>query len=111
MQTLKLIVLLAWLALLLCQLSLLLPAQSISYYWSLPLIAALLIPLRGLLTDRLYTYRWTGFMTLLYFCIGISELTANPDLRVYGFGTTIASIALFLAVIYRARQLATAAQR
>ena len=81
MQTLKLIALLAWSGLLLCQLSLLMPALSISYYWSLPLIAGLLLPLRGLVTDRLYTYRWTGFMALVYFCIGISELAANPALR------------------------------
>lgn len=111
MPVLKLLALLSWSALLLCQASLLLPALAVSHYWSLPLIAALLLPLRGLLGDRLYTYRWIGFMALVYLCIGFSELAANPALRLYGFGTAFASILLFLAAIYRARQLAMARQR
>ena len=111
MPALKVATLVSWSILLVCQLSLLLPSLAVSYYWSLPLIAALLIPLRGLLSDRLYTYRWIGFMALVYLCVGISELAVNPALRVYGFGTTAASILLFLAVIYRARQLSAAAGR
>jgi len=69
------------------------------------LVLPLLIPLRGLLGDRRYTYKWIGFVTLLYFCIGISELFSNPELRLYGFATTIASTSLFLASIYYARYL------
>jgi uncharacterized membrane protein len=103
--------LLAWLALFGFQLSLLLPGLQVSYYWSLPLVVALLMPVRGMLSGKLYTYRWTGFLTLVYFCIGISELVANPALLVYGFGTTISSILLFLSTIYYARQLASHARR
>lgn len=106
MHPVKSVSLASWLGLLGFQLSLLLPAFEVSYYWCLPLIVALLIPLPGLIADRLYTYRWIGFLTLLYFCVGISELVANPDLRIYGFGTTIASILLFLSTIYYARRLA-----
>lgn len=105
MHPLKTICLASWLGLLGFQCSLLLPKLQVSYFWSLPLIALLLIPAKGLLADRLYTYRWIGFLTLLYFCVGISELVANPELRVYGFGTTIASLLLFLSTIYYARLL------
>jgi uncharacterized membrane protein len=49
-------------------------------------------------------------MTLIYFCVGISELVSNPLLRVYGFGTTVASVLLFLASIYYARYLGQQAQ-
>ena len=105
MHPLKLVSLVAWACLLLSQVALLLPALEISLYWSLPLIALLLIPLRGLLLARRYTYKWIGFLTLFYFCIGISELSSNPELRIYGFATTVASIALFLASIYYARYL------
>lgn len=94
-----------WLCLLLLQLSLLLPASGAGYYWSLPLIGLLLIPIRGLYRGRRYTYKWIGFLTLLYFCVGISELVSNPALRVYGFGTTLSSLGLFLSGIYYARYL------
>ena len=50
-------------------------------------------------------------MTLVYFCVGISELVSNPLLRVYGFGTTISSTLLFLASIYYARYLAQQARQ
>ena len=49
--------------------------------------------------------RWVGFLTLLYFCIGISELVINPNLRLYGLVTTVASVTMFLASIYYARFL------
>ncbi len=105
MHPLKLISLIAWACLLLAQLGLLWPALEVSLYWSLPLIVLLLIPLRGLLRAQRYTYKWIGFLTLFYFCIGVSELAVNPALRVYGFVTTLASLGLFLASIYYARYL------
>ena len=74
-------------------------------YWLALLALPLAIPLNGMLRDRRYTYKWVGFLALLYFCIGISELFSNPELRVYGFATTIASTLFFLAVIYYARYL------
>lgn len=105
MHTLKLISLLSWLILAAFQAALpwLMPAPG--QYWTLLLLLPLLIPLRGLLTDQRYTYRWIGFLTLVYFCIGISELVSNPQLRIYGFGTTVTSILLFLTSIYYARYL------
>ena len=105
MHPLQLISRIAWACLLLAQLALLWPALEISLYWSLPLIVLLLIPLGGLLRARLYTYKWIGFLTLVYFCIGVSELSSNPALRIYGLVTTAASLGLFLASIYYARYL------
>ncbi len=105
MPSLRAISLVSWLALLGFQLALLWPGNGIDYYWIILLCAPLLFPVRGLLRDQVYTYRWIGFMTMIYFCIGISELVTNPQLRLYGFGTTISSAILFLASIYYARFL------
>ena len=102
MHPLKLTCLLSWLALVALQLALPWLAGS---YWLLLLVLPLLIPLRGLLGDRRYTYKWIGFLTMLYFCIGIAELVTNPELRLYGLGTTAASTLMFLASIYYARYL------
>ena len=105
MHALKIIALLAWLLLLALQAALpwLMPAPA--NYWSLLLALPLLLPLRGLVADRRYTYKWIGFLTLLYFCVGVSELLSNPQLRVYALGTIIASNLLFLSSIYYARYL------
>ena len=111
MHPLKAISLLSWLGLLACQLYLLLPANEVHYYWVILAALPLLIPIKGLLFDQRYTYRWIGFMTLVYFCIGISELVANPKLLVYGLATTVSSTLLFLASIYYARYLGLVSRR
>lgn len=105
MHPLKIICLLSWISLLAFQLSLFLPGSGVNVYWATLLVVALLLPGRGLISARRYTYKWIGFMTMVYFSIGISELVSNPALRVYGFGTTISSMTLFLASIYFARYL------
>jgi uncharacterized membrane protein len=102
MHGLKITCLLSWITLVGLQLAL--PWLTASF-WLLLLVLPLLIPIRGLLGDSRYTYKWIGFLTLLYFCIGIGELFSNPELRFYGFATTIASTLLFLASIYYARYL------
>ena len=104
MHTLKVICLLCWLALIAFQAALPWLADGVPL-WLCLLALPLLFPLPGLLRDRRYTYKWIGFLTLLYFCIGISELFSNPELRVYGLVTTIASTLLFLSSIYYARYL------
>ncbi len=88
--------------------------QSGLYFWlqtEAKLIIAglltvpLLIPLKGLISNRRYTFKWIGFLTLLYFCIGVSESFANPALRLYSVLTIIFSVALFSSSIYYSRYL------
>ncbi len=105
MTRLKAVCLISWGGLFLSQLYLFRPGLDIDPYWGLLLTTPLLLPLPGLLRDRLYTYRWVGFLMLLYLCVGISEWVANPALRRYGLATAIFSISLFLASIYHARFL------
>lgn len=105
MHSLKLISLLSWAILITLQMALPWMMQPEGSLWLLLLVLPLLIPLKGLLNNQRYTYKWIGFLTLLYFCIGISELVSNPQLRSYGVGTSVASMLLFLASIYYARYL------
>ncbi|MBT8433720.1 MAG: DUF2069 domain-containing protein [Gammaproteobacteria bacterium] len=111
MHPLKAISLLSWFSLMVSQLYLLWPGLGIDTYWVILLAVPLLFPLKGLLFDRRYTYQWVGFMTMVYFCIGISLLVSNPQLRFYGFGTTIFSTTLYLSAIYHARLLGLKAKR
>ena len=96
----------ALIALLLTQLGLMLvPGYIKHWYWILLLSFPLVLPLKGFISNNLYTYKWTGFLTLLYFCIGISELVSNPQLRLYAYITTTLSTILFVSVIYYSRWL------
>ena len=108
MQGLRPLCLLTWLVLTVLQFALPWLASDPPNLWLLLLAAPLLVPLHGMLVNKRYTYKWLGFLTLLYFCVGISELVSNPALRLYGFGTTFASTLLFFASIYQARFLAHA---
>ena len=103
---LKLVCLVSLIALIVTQLSLMLWIEN-DYRWmiALALTLPLLLPLKGLFQDRRYTYKWTGFLTLLYFCIGISEAFANPAHRVYSVLTILFSIALYLGSMYYSRYL------
>lgn len=103
---LKIVCLSCLVALLLTQLSLLLKAEYLNnWFWVVLLSLPLLLPLRGFITNKLYTYKWAGFLTLFYFCIGISELFSNPELHLYAYLTTVLSTILFLSVIYYTRWL------
>ena len=92
--------------LLLCQLGLFLwQKESVNLYLILILSLPLLLPIKGLIENRRYTYKWIGFLTLFYFCVGISELVTNPDLRIYALLTILFSTVLFIASIYYSRYL------
>ena len=103
---LKLICIVSLSGLILCQLGLFLwPKEAISPYWIFILSVPLLFPIKGLVLSRRYTYKWIGFLTLFYFCVGISELVANPELKIYAILTTLFSTVLFVASIFYARYL------
>ncbi len=104
MHPLKITVLLSWVVLVLAQLSLLILVDHPA--WAIVATVPLILPIVGLFKDRLYTYKWFGFVTLIYFCIGISELIANPALRIYALVTLVCSIVLLFGSIYYVRYLA-----
>jgi uncharacterized membrane protein len=96
----------ALLGLLLCQLGLFMWQQDdINLYWILILSVPLLVQMKGLILNRRYTYKWVGLLTLFYFCLGISELVSNPELKIYASLTTLFSIVLFISSIYYTRYL------
>jgi uncharacterized membrane protein len=77
------------------------------YVLALIFTLPLLLPLYGLISNKLYTYRWTGFLTMLYIIIGVSEGFSNPQLRIYAVLTLLFSTGLFVGSIYYSRYLST----
>jgi len=88
-----------------CQLALFI--NGVSVWWVIALLVPLIMPIAGVWRNRLYTFKWIGFLTMLYFSIGVSESVMNPDLKLYGMITTIFSMILFVSSIYQVRYLKT----
>ena len=103
---LKLISLISIVALIGCQLGLIFWLDNdYRYFISGILSVPLLFPLKGLFSNKRYTFKWTGFLTMLYFSIGVSESFANPDLQIYGALNILLSGILFVSSIYYSRYL------
>ncbi len=82
----------------------LIPSQHFPTALVLIVIAGpLLLPMRGLLNNDLYTYQWAHFLTLAYFAHGISEVSAYPEVWYAGIFQTLASLAMYLGCVMYAR--------
>jgi len=63
----------------------------------------LLLPMRGLLNNKTYTYQWASFLSLAYFAHGISEMSAYPDFWYAGLFEVITSVIMYLGCVIYAR--------
>lgn len=75
------------------------PVALVLLVWVVPL----LLPLRGLLHGRRYTYAWFHFLTLWYFIHGVGVIAADPAARILGVGEVILSVLLYLVSIVYVR--------
>jgi uncharacterized membrane protein len=65
----------------------------------------LLLPLPGLLKQRLYTYRWTSLLVWLYFTEGAVRATSERGAgAVLASGEVLLSLALFAACLVHVRE-------
>ncbi|MBX2838076.1 MAG: DUF2069 domain-containing protein [Gammaproteobacteria bacterium] len=76
------------------------------------LVVPLLIPLRGLLYEKRYTYQWTCFLALFYFIIGVDVgfNRLGPE-RLMGVLTVAFSLMFFTGAMYYAKYTGTGKKR
>lgn len=77
--------------------------------WLVLKVVPLLFPLRGILYGRLYTYRWTSLLTLLYFGEGLARASSDKaPSSWYAAAEVLLAVALFssivIAIRWRGRQ-------
>ena len=72
------------------------PPEMFGIWLGLFLIAPLIIPIRGLLQGRPYTYAAMTLVSLLYILIGITEAVANHAEQGYAYATLLGGAALFI---------------
>lgn len=81
--------------------------------WLAVLLVPLLLPLRGILRGERRTYAWATLCVAPYFIYGVTEVLANPAVRVAAAAILFASLAWFASLVdylRRSRPAATSAQ-
>lgn len=64
----------------------------------------LIFPLKGILTGKRYTYKWTSLLILAYVCEGAVRFTSDPGpSKWYALVELILALALYIAVVVTAR--------
>jgi uncharacterized membrane protein len=71
----------------------------------------LLLPLRGLLHGRSYTFAWSSFLALFYLLHGIVEAYSTPADRLYALLEILFSLLFYTGAILYVRLLARERQR
>ena len=71
------------------------PVAPVLFLLQIPL----LIPLRGFLASRPYTYQWSIFLSLAYFTHGVVETFGAPEDRGYALLEIVLTLSWFLAAI------------
>ena len=63
----------------------------------------LLLPLRGLLHGRPYTFAWASYLALFYLILGVVNLIASPGERLLATMQIFSSLMMYLGAIFFAR--------
>ena len=66
-------------------------------------ILPLLLPLKGIIQDKPYTYAWANFVVMIYFIHGFTLLWVSPDERLWVILELILSSMMFVGCTYYAR--------
>lgn len=75
------------------------PSTQLPAYFVLFLLAPLVFPFKGLMAGRIYTYKWSIFVSLLYFVHGIGEGWTWPEERAFAFLEVLSSVLWFVGAI------------
>lgn len=73
--------------------------------WLVLKAVPLLLPLRGILHGRAYTYRWTSLLVLAYFGEGLARAASDVGpARVFATAEIALSVLLFAAIVVALRR-------
>lgn len=75
------------------------PSTELPAYFVVFLVAPLVFPFSGLVRGRVYTYKWSLFVSLLYFMHGVGEAWTWPDERGYALLEVLLSLVWFAGAI------------
>ncbi len=74
--------------------------------WPIFVLFMALLPISGFWQNKRYTFQWTGFLSLFFLCVGVSEFFVIATPQSFSFVLLISSVALYFGVVFHAKQLA-----
>jgi uncharacterized membrane protein len=80
------------------------PAGTRSWWLTVSAVAPLLLPARGILAGSLRSWTWGGYISLLYFCIGVMEAWSDESSRWLALAQAIIVLLYIAAIVYYARR-------
>ncbi|ATC94206.1 DUF2069 domain-containing protein [Pseudoalteromonas tunicata] len=66
-------------------------------------ILPLLLPLKGIIEDKTYTYAWANFIVMIYFIHGFTLLWVSPEERLFVLLELLFASAMFVGCTYYSR--------
>ncbi|WP_105254529.1 DUF2069 domain-containing protein [Pseudoalteromonas sp. T1lg75] len=80
------------------------PRSDYSFAFTFGLyIVPLLLPLKGIIQDKPYTYAWANFIVMIYFIHGFTLLWVSPDERLWVILELLFASCMFIGCTYYAR--------
>ena len=74
-----------------------------SWLFSIAWIIPLLLPIKGILTGKPYTFAWAGFILCIYLLHSFTLLYVAEDVRLFAVAESILLVALLFGFSYYAR--------
>ncbi|MBE0367482.1 DUF2069 domain-containing protein [Pseudoalteromonas sp. MMG013] len=66
-------------------------------------ILPLLLPLKGIIQDKPYTYAWANFIVMIYFMHSLTMIWIAPEQRIIALLELLLATAMFVGCTYYAR--------
>lgn len=80
--------------------------QSSLPIWPSFVLLTALIPIKGFIQNKRYTFQWTGFLSLFFLMVGVSSFFEAANPKSTSFILLCSSIILYFGVVFHAKKLA-----
>lgn len=74
--------------------------------WPSFVLFTALLPIKGFIQNRRYTFQWTGFLSLFFLCVGVSGFFDIANMKSTSFILLCSSVVLYFGVVFHAKKLA-----
>ncbi len=81
--------------------------HQIAYtYWSLFVLLMAFLPIKGFIQNNRYTFQWSGFLSLFFLCVGVSNFFVDATPKSTSFLLLCSSVIFYFGVVFHAKKLA-----